>query len=69
MRKSEIMDKLKEAGFTLFRNGQKHMIYSNGKERIVISHGKWVSRRSLLAFRSRMRQIMNQKEKNADANA
>lgn len=31
---------LKEAGFWILRNGNKHAIWTNGRERITVAHGK-----------------------------
>ena len=39
MKRSEALRHLKKCGYRLVRHGRKHAIYTNGKERLAISHG------------------------------
>lgn len=56
MKKREMEKLLKEAGFWKQKNGTRHEIWTNGKERIALSHGSSnVAPCTLKSFLSKVR--------------
>ena len=55
MSKFHLIQKMKEAGFALYRAGTKHDLYSNGKEIISLSRGNKTSPNTLRSFEKKLR--------------
>lgn len=51
---------LLEAGFAMERQGSRHELWTNGRERVALSHGGNISPNTLQSFKSKMRKAMQQ---------